>query len=131
MAPRTDDRSLGELFAELSRETGLLIRKEMELATTELTANAKVAATHAASVAAGGALVHAGLLVFLGMLVIALSQLGLAPWLAALVVAVVTMAIGAALVSTGLNHLRRTSVAPRQTIDTLKETTTWSNRTPA
>ena len=35
MAPQ-DNRSLGELFAELSRETSTLIRKEIELARTEI-----------------------------------------------------------------------------------------------
>lgn len=131
MVPRAEDRSLGDLFAELSRETSALVRKEVELATTEMTAKAKVAGTHAASVAAGGALVHAGLLVFLAMLVIALTQIGVTPWLAALLVALVTMGIGYAIANKGLTNLRRTSVAPTQTMESLKETTTWTNRTPA
>lgn len=131
MTRQQDERSLGELFAELSRETGVLVRKEMELATTELTAKAKVAGTHAATVAAGGALVHAGLLVFLATLVIGLTQLGLEPWLAALIVAVLTMFIGYMLVNSGLTKLRRTSMAPTQTIETLKESSTWTNRTHA
>ena len=44
MADNLDNRSLGDLLAELSRETGQLVRKEFELATTELTAQAKKAA---------------------------------------------------------------------------------------
>ena len=44
MARSQDERSLGELFAELSRETGVLVRKEVELATTEMTAKARTAA---------------------------------------------------------------------------------------
>jgi drug/metabolite transporter (DMT)-like permease len=131
MSRAQDERSLGELFAELSRETGVLVRKEVELATTEMTAKAKVAGGHAAIVAAGGALVHAGLLVLLAALVIALTQLGLQAWLAALLVAVLTMVAGYVLVNSGLSNLRRTSVKPTQTIETIKETTTWTNRTPA
>ena len=131
MSRSQDERSLGELFAELSRETGVLVRKEVELATTEMTAKAKVAGGHAAIVAAGGALVHAGLLVLLAALVIALTQLGLQPWLAALLVAVLTMVAGYVLVNSGLSNLRRTSVKPTQTIETIKESTTWTNRTPA
>lgn len=131
MSRSQDERSLGELFAELSRETGVLVRKEVELATTEMTAKAKVAGAHAAIVAAGGALVHAGLLVLLAALVIALTQLGLQAWLAALIVAVLTMVAGYVLVNSGLSNLRRTSVKPTQTIETIKETTTWTNRTPA
>jgi drug/metabolite transporter (DMT)-like permease len=131
MALPQDNRSLGDLFAELSRETGVLIRKEVELASVEMTAKAKVAGGHAATIAAGGALAHAGLLVLLAAIVIGLAQLGVEPWLSALIVAVITMAIGYMLVNRGLTNLRRTSVAPTQTIETLKETKSWTTRTPA
>jgi Flp pilus assembly protein TadB len=128
MADRKDDRSLGELFAELSRETGQLVRKEVELATTEMTAKAKKAGAAAGVAAAGGALVHAGLLVMLAAVVIALAQLGISPWLSAVIVAVVTMIAGYLLVNRGLEQMRRTSVTPTQTIESLKETATWTTR---
>lgn len=131
MAPRTDERSLGELFAELSRDTGLLVRKEVELATTELTAKAKVATMHAATVAAGGALAHAGLLVLLAAVVSVLVRLGVEVWLSAAIVAVLTMAIGYFLLNKGLANLRQANLAPTQTIQSIKETTSWTNRTPA
>jgi len=126
-----DDRSLGELFAELSRETGILIRKEVELATTEMSAKVRVASAHVGIVAAGGALAHAGLLVLLAALVIGLAQIGVTPWLSAVIVAILTIAIGYLLVTTGLTRLKRTSIAPTQTIETLKETASWQTRTPA
>lgn len=130
--PRSqDDRSLGDLFAELSRETGVLVRKEVELAQTEMTNKAKVAGAHVGVVAAGGALAHAGLLVLLAALVIGLAQLGVTPWLSALIVALLTMGIGYALVSTGLSRLRQTSVIPTQTVESLKETARWQTNTPA
>lgn len=131
MTRNQGERSLGELFAELSRETGVLVRKEVELATTEMTSKAKVAGGHVGIVAAGGALAHAGLLVLLAAFVIGLAQLGVTPWLSALIVAVVTMVVGYVLVNKGLSNLRRTSVAPTQTIETLQETATWQTRTPA
>jgi len=131
MARSQDERSLGELFAELSRDTGVLVRKEVELATTEMTAKARTAAVHVGSIAAGGALVHAGLLVLLAAFVIGLAQLGVTPWLSALIVALATMGIGYALVSKGRANLSRASLAPTQTIETLKETATWQTRTPA
>ena len=131
MARSQDERSLGELFAELSRDTGVLVRKEVELATTEMTAKARTAAAHVATIAAGGALAHAGLLVLLAAFVIGLAQLGVTPWLSALIVALATMGIGYALVSKGRANLSRASLAPTQTIETLKETATWQTRTPA
>ena len=126
--PDQDSRSLGELLADLSRETGTLVRKEVELATTELTAKAKEAVADAAIAAAGGALAHAGFLVLLAAIVIGLARLGIEPWLSALIVAVVTMAIGYVLVNRGASRMRRISPAPTETIRTLKETAAWTTR---
>ena len=131
MARAQDERSLGELFAELSRETGVLVRKEVELATTEMTAKARTAGIHISTIAAGGALTHAGLLVLLAAFVIGLAQLGVTPWLSAAIVALATMGIGYALVSKGRASLRRANLVPTQTLTSLKETATWQTRTPA
>ena len=131
MSARQEERSLGELFAELSRETAVLVRKEVELATTEMTAKAKVAATHAAIVAAGGALAHAALLVFLAALVIGLVHFGVEPWLSAVIVAVVTGAVGYVMANRGFTALKTTSIAPIQTMQSIEETATWTNKTPA
>jgi len=121
-----EERSLGELLAELSRETGQLVSKEVELATTEMTAKASEAIADAGIAAAGGALAHAGLLVLLAAFVIGLAELGVEPWLSALIVAVVTMAVGYTLVNRGVSRLRRISAAPTKTIQTLKETAAWT-----
>ena len=128
MADRLDNRSLGDLLAELSRETGQLVRKEIELAKTEMTAKARKAGAQVGMAAAGGALIHAGVLVLLAMLVIALSEMGLAPWLAALIVGVLTIGIGYVLVNRGLAGLRAGSMVPQQTIETLKEDARWTTR---
>jgi hypothetical protein len=128
MQEKLDNRSLGDLLAELSRETGQLVRKEIELASTEMTAKAKKAGAQIGVAAAGGALIHAGVLVLLAMLVIALSEMGLEPWLAALIVGVLTIGIGYLLVNRGLAGLRGTSIVPQQTIETLKEDARWTTR---
>ena len=125
---RRDERSLGDLFAELSRETAHLVRKEVELASNEITTKARRAGAGAGIAAAGGALVHAGLLVLLAAIVFGLARMGIDAWLSALVVAVVTMGGGYLLVNKGLTQVRRTGVAPTQTIETLKETATWTTR---
>jgi hypothetical protein len=126
MADNLDKRSLGELFKELSRDTGILVRKEVELATTEMTAKLKTAGIHVASIAAGGALAHAGLLAIVAAIVIGLSQIGVTPWLSALIVGLLTIAVGYVLVSRGLTNLRRTNVAPTNAIETMKETAKWT-----
>jgi drug/metabolite transporter (DMT)-like permease len=131
MASRSDDRSIGDLFAELSRETSVLVRKEVELATTEMSARLKTASGHAAVVATGGALAHAGLLVLLAAIVLGLARLGVQPWLSALIVAVAVMVVGYVLVQRGMGRMRATNLAPTQTMESLKETATWTTRTRA
>lgn len=129
MAERpTDNRSIGDLLAELSRETSELVKKEVELATTEMTAKARRAGGHVGVAAAGGALAHAGLLVFLAALVLGLSQLGVTPWLSALIISLLTIGIGYMLVNRGLTQLRSTSVAPTRAMESLKEDSKWTTR---
>jgi putative superfamily III holin-X len=127
MAPK-DERSLGELLAELSRETSVLVRKEVELATTEITAKARTASAHIAVVAAGGALAHAALLVLLAAIVIGLTQLGLDAWLAAGIVAIVVAVAGYILIQMGVSRLRETRVVPVHTVESLKEDAKWTTR---
>ena len=126
MDARRDERSLGDLFGDLSRQLSTLVRKEIELARTEVTSRARAATQDAALIGAGGALAYAGVLVLLGAVVLVLVDAGLEPWVAALLVAVVVMAIGAALVWRGREGLRTTSLAPERTIETLKEDAEWA-----
>jgi drug/metabolite transporter (DMT)-like permease len=127
MAPK-DERSLGELLSELSRETSVLVRKEVELATTEITAKARTAGTHIAVVAAGGALAHAALLVLLAAVVIGLTELGIAAWLAAGIVAIAVGVVGSILIQMGVSRLRATRVVPVHTVQSLKEDAKWTTR---
>lgn len=127
MAPK-DERSLGELLAELSHETGVLVRKEVELATTEMTAKARTAGTHVAVIATGGALAHAALLVLLAAVVIGLTQLGLTAWLAAGIVAIVVAVVGFVLIQMGVTRLRDTRMLPVHTVQSLKEDAKWTTR---
>lgn len=126
MDAHRDERSLGDLFGDLSRQLSTLIRKEIDLARTEMTNRARSATQDAALIGAGGALAYAGLLVFLGAVVLLLVDAGLEPWLAALLVAVVAIAIGGALVWRGREGLKQTSLTPERTIETLKDDAEWA-----
>jgi hypothetical protein len=128
MADKADNRSIGDLLAELSQETSQLVRKEVELATTEMTAKARKAGGHVGVAAAGGALAHAGLLVFLAALVLGLSEIGVTPWLSALIISVLTITVGYVLVNRGLAGLRTTNVAPTRAMESLKEDARWTTR---
>jgi len=115
-----EDRSLGELFAELSRETTDLVRQEMDLAKTEMSHKAAEVGKDIGFLAAGGAVAYAGLLALIATVIIGLGQAGVTWWLAALIVGVIVAAIGAALVYTGLQALKQTSPVPTQSIEALK-----------
>jgi hypothetical protein len=126
MQPPRDDRSLGELFAELSRDATTLIRKEFELAKTETSANFARLGRHAAYIAVGGALAYAGLLTIVAALVIVLQVLGLTWWASTLIVGIVVLLVGYLLVQRGLSALQRDRLTPTETIDTLKENAAWA-----
>jgi drug/metabolite transporter (DMT)-like permease len=55
-------------------------------------------------------------------------QAGVAAWLSALVVAVVTIGVGYLLVNRGVAALSATSLVPTKTIETLKEDARWTTR---
>ena len=126
MQARKDDRSLGELFGDLARDMGVLVRQEVGLATTEMTHMATRVARNVALVAVGGLVAYAGLLAILAAIIIALAAAGLAWWLAALVVGVVVTIVGGVLVQRSIDALKRTDLTPRQTVRTLKEDTQWA-----
>jgi hypothetical protein len=125
MQGQQDNRSLGELFSDLARETGTLVRQEVELAKTEMTQKATRVGKDVGFLAAGGAVAYAGFLGILAAIAIGLGQLGVPWWLATLLVGVVVAVVGAVLVQRGLNALRQENLAPQRTVTTIKEDVEW------
>jgi hypothetical protein len=119
-----DERSLGELFAELSRETSELFRKEVALAKAELSQKATQAGVDIGFLAAGGAIAYAGLLALVAAVILLLGE-AIPMWLSALIVGLLVAAAGGLLVRQGMQRLKQLSPAPEQTIDTLKEDAEW------
>lgn len=126
MAQVRDERSLGDLFSDLSRETTTLVRKEVQLAKAELTQSATEAARGIGMLVAGGAVAYAGLLFLLLAIVFGLIQAGWDAWVSALVVGLVVVAIGAILVLRARESLKPANLAPRRTVETLKEDQEWA-----
>jgi xanthine/uracil permease len=126
MAQLRDERSLGDLFSDLSRETTTLVRQEVQLAKAELTQSATEAARGIGMLVAGGAVAYAGLLFLLLAIVFGLIEAGWDPWLSALVVGLVVVAIGAVLVLRARESLKPTNLAPQKTVETLKEDAAWA-----
>jgi hypothetical protein len=126
MDSRSDDRSLGQLFGDLSRQLSTLIRQEITLARTEMTSRIGTVGKGAAMVGVGGALAYAGLLALLAAVALLLIEAGITPWLAVLIVAIVTAAIGGALVAYGRTEIARTDLTPKRTIETIRDDADWA-----
>jgi Putative Actinobacterial Holin-X, holin superfamily III len=125
MGSSNDDRSLGQMFADLSRETRTLLQQEIQLARTELTEKASRMSKGAAFVVGGGLLAYGGLLAIVGAVVLGLIAFGLPPWASALFAGVVVAGVGYLLIRSGLAMLHPRDLTPRQTLDTLKEDAQW------
>jgi len=119
-----EERSVGDLFSELANETGTLIRQEMALATAEMTGKLTNVGKNAGFVAAGGMVGFAAFLTLLAAVVAGLSYF-MPVWLSALIVALVVGAVAFYLISSSLAALKRTSLAPNETVTTLKEDAQW------
>jgi len=126
MQQNRQERSLGELFGDLTKETSNLVRQEVELAKTELSQKASSVGKDIGSLAVGGAIAYAGLLAIGAAIIIGLAQIGLPWWLSALIVGLVVAGIGYFLVQRGLSALKRQNLAPSKTIQTIKEDVEWA-----
>jgi Flp pilus assembly protein TadB len=119
------ERSLGDLFSQLTHDLSTLMRQEVMLAKTELRQKASKAGKDVGFLAAGGAIAYAGFLVILAGIVLALG-LVLPWWASALIVGVVVAAIGYILIRKGQTALKQADLTPKQTIETLKEDQQWA-----
>jgi uncharacterized membrane protein YqjE len=122
---RKEERSLGDLFADLAQDTGTLVRQELRLAGNELGENVSRLGKDAGMLAAGGVILFAGFLALIATVILVLGELGLDWWLAALIVTAVVLGIGAALAARARAALKNADLMPRQTIETLKEDQEW------
>jgi fatty acid desaturase len=121
-----DERSLGELFADLAHETGTLVSREVALARTEMTEKATQVGKDIAFLAVGGLIAYAGLLAIIAAVILVLAANGVPLWVSALIVGLVVAIVGYVLVQRGLTALKRQDFTPRQTLETLKDDTQWA-----
>jgi uncharacterized membrane protein YphA (DoxX/SURF4 family) len=119
-----EERSVGELLSELTRELSTLFRQEVALAKTEMSQKASKAGKDVGYLAAGGAIAYAGFLTILAGVVLALG-LVLPWWASALIVGVVVALIGYLLIHKGQTALKKVDLTPQETVETLKEDKQW------
>ncbi len=122
-----EERSIGELFGELSQDVALLVRQEATLAKTEMQQKLSKVTTDLVSLATGGivALVG-GLALTTALILLLIDPIGIAPWLAALLVGVAMAGIGYVLLQRGLKDLKRTDPTPRRAVESIKDDIQWA-----
>lgn len=127
-----DDRSLGQLLKELTSETTTLLKQEVDLAKTEMSEKASRVGTNLGSLAVGGGVAFLGALALLAAAIYGLTSildqfmsLGVAVWLAPLIIGLILAAVGYSLVKKALETLKRESLAPQKTTESLQENKEW------
>jgi uncharacterized membrane protein YqjE len=119
------DRSLGELFSDLSQQTGDLIRKELRLARVELREKLSDVGKQAMMIGVAVAFGLAAVVTIAAAITLLLIEVGVVAWLAAAITAAVMGLTAYLLAQSGISALRKRSIAPVETIHSLKETTQW------
>src|SRR3954470_10363054 len=127
-----EDLSIVQLLRELTTATRTLLKQEVDLAKTEMSEKAARVGANLGALAVGGAVAFLGALALLAAVVYGLTSilntfmpLGVAVWLAPLIVGAILAAIGTSLVKKALATLKRESLAPEKTTQSLQENKAW------
>ena len=116
------ERSIGELFGQLSQDMTLLVRQEVQLARTEMTEKLSKLTTNLISVGAGGFVAYLGGLALMAALILAirdLANISLA-W-SALIVGGILAIIGYVMLQRGMKELKQVELAPRRSVENIKD----------
>jgi hypothetical protein len=122
-----EERSIGELFGELSQDVTMLVKQEAQLAKTEMQQKLSRVTTDLVSLATGGVvLLIGGLALTAALILLLVDPVGLDPWLAALFVGGVFGLVGWMMVQRGLTNLKRIDPTPRRTVESIKDDIQWA-----
>ena len=120
-----EERSFGELLGELSEDVSTLMRQEVRLARAEMSQTLNRATADLVKLGGGALVALAGGLTVVAALVLGLIALGLAAWVAALIVGALLGVIGYVMLGNGLKDLKRVDPVPHRTVDTLRDDLQW------
>ena len=118
----SQERSVGELFGQLTQDLSLLVRQETQLAKTEIQEKISRASRDMVSLAAGGVVaLIGGFAITAAVILLLVDPVGLAPWLAALLVGALLAGGGYMMLRGGLRELKQLDPAPRRAVESIKE----------
>ena len=124
---RQQERSIAELFGQLTQDKTLLVRQEVQLARTEMSDKLSRFTNNLISVLAGGFVAYVGGLALVAALILAIRDLAnISLAFSALIVGAILAIVGYVMLQRGLKELRRVDLAPRRTVETLKDDVQWA-----
>ena len=123
--PKAPEKSLGQLFSELTSDLSTLMRKEVELAKVE-TKQEVSRAGKAGGMLGGGAFAGYFALLFLSFALAWLLDEWMHTALAFLIVGLLYAVVAAVLVVRGRARMQNVNPVPQQTVETLKEDVQWA-----
>jgi membrane protein len=115
-----DDQSVGELVQQLSQQTAELVRQEMRLATVELQEKGKKAGIGAGMFGGAGVVALYGVGALIAAAILGIATF-LEPWIAAVIVGVVLLAVAGILALTGKKQVEQAGPpVPEQAVESAK-----------
>jgi Flp pilus assembly protein TadB len=120
--------STAELVKQLTQQSSELVRKELELAKTELTDKARHAGKGAGLLGGASVAVLLALGAFTACVILLLAE-AMDAWLAALIVTAIYAAVAGVLAVNGRDRVKEgLPPAPEQTVESVKEDVQWAKR---
>jgi uncharacterized membrane protein YqjE len=116
--------SFGELLGQLASNSAALVRDEIQLAKQEMSEKASLLRSGMLVVAVGSLIGLVAILALTAAAIIGLANY-VGPGYAALIIGGTLVIIGGITASVGLGQIRRVSLTPTQTIETLEEDKEW------
>jgi len=116
-----EERSLAQLFSDLTYESSELVRKEIQLAKAEFSESVAEMKTGVVAMTLGAPLLFAGFLVLLLAAVLGLDEALHRPWLSALIVGGTATIVGAVALLVGRSRVAKVDVTPERSARSLRE----------
>lgn len=124
--PARPEPTIAELLGGLVGDAQTLVRKEVDLAKTEVKIEVDKAKQSAMALGAGIGVAVVGGLLLSFMLVYAINELlGLSLWLSYLIVGAVFAIVGFVLLQRGAARVREIDPVPHETIDSVRKDVEW------
>lgn len=115
-----DDQPVGELVQQLSQQTAALVRQEMRLATVELQQKGKKAGIGAGMFGGAGVVALYGVGALIAAAILGIATF-LEPWIAAVIVGVVLLAVAGILALTGKKQVEQAGPpVPEEALESAK-----------